>query len=80
MEQLVTIGTMLIIVGVIILFLGTLLSLLKSKQAKTEGGFVFMIGPIPIIGATSKGMFYLMILLSILMVIIFLLLNWKVLS
>ena len=68
MKNLFVFGITLIVIGIFIL-LGSFIQLSKMKK-KAEGGFVVFIGPIPIVGATSKLMFYLMLILSITLLII----------
>lgn len=68
MEELIGIGMLIILAGFILILLGSILSVLKGKT-KTESGFIFWIGPIPIIGATSKNMFYALLLVSIILFI-----------
>ena len=66
--NLIGIGTILIFIGIFLLVFGVLMQF-KERKIKSEGGFAIFIGPIPIIGATSKTMFYLMIALSIFLII-----------
>jgi len=72
-ENLIPLGVVAVFVGMILIVVGALLS--ASKQSRTEGGFVFFLGPIPIIGATSKTMLYAVIALSIFVLIFFLIFN-----
>ncbi len=74
-EYLVPIDIIVILVGFVLVIAGTLLAAFRSEKPQTEGGFAIFIGPIPIIGYTNKTMFYVMISLSVLMIIIFLVLN-----
>ena len=67
--NLISIGLFLILIGMFLLIAGVLLPILKEKKVKGEGGFIIFVGPIPILGATSKTMFYLMIALSIFLII-----------
>ena len=76
-EQLVSIGLIIIVVGFVILLAG-LFSQVKSGKTKVEGGGILFIGPFPIIGgATNKQIFYLLLIVSVIMVISFLLLGRK---
>jgi uncharacterized membrane protein len=77
LEYLIPIGTLIILVGIAIVIIGIILAA-RSKEAKAEGGFAIWIGPIPIIGATSKTMFYTVLVLSVIVLIVFLLLYKKV--
>jgi len=65
------------LVGIALIFIGffiLMLSLFLRAKSKAEGGFVVFVGPIPIVGATSKGMFYAMLALSIFLLLFSLLL------
>ncbi|MDI6807276.1 MAG: DUF131 domain-containing protein [Candidatus Aenigmarchaeota archaeon] len=72
-DLLIPVGIMIVFIGIIILIIGIVLGALKQRQAKTEGGFIFWIGPIPILGATNKTIAYLLIALSIIFFILILL-------
>jgi uncharacterized membrane protein len=75
-EHLILIGMVLTFVGIALVILGIVLTLLKSKQAKTEGGFILWIGPFPILGgATSKEIFYILLVISIIFISLFIILN-----
>jgi len=76
-EQLILIGIIAILVGFVLVVVGSVLSFFKQK-GKTEGGFIFMIGPFPIVGATSKPMFYTLIVLALVFLFCILLLNFIV--
>jgi len=71
-ENLVSIGIIVILIGFILVFAGTVL---QSGKTKIEAGGIVFIGPIPVIGTTSKKMFYAVIALSLFMLIVFLLMN-----
>jgi uncharacterized membrane protein len=68
-EYFITAGILAILVGIGLLILGMLLTL--KSRAKAEGGFIFGIGPFPIIGATSKTMFYVLLIASIIFLLFF---------
>jgi len=75
------IGLALIVVGILIVFFGTLyVALLSGKQASGEGGAVIVIGPIPIAVATSTRTLILVLILAIILtalaLILFLLSLW----
>ena len=71
----VTVGMLVIILGFALVFIGTL-SQTKGK-AKVEGGGIIFIGPFPIIGgATSERTFYILLIVSIVLFILFALLNY----
>jgi uncharacterized membrane protein len=71
-ENLIFIGILIIFIGIILLFAGIILAAMKSKGSKTEGGFIIWIGPFPIVGASSKEMFYALLLLSAIFIFFFL--------
>ncbi|MEK6910002.1 MAG: DUF131 domain-containing protein, partial [Candidatus Aenigmatarchaeota archaeon] len=74
---LVSIGLIIIVVGFVILLAG-LFSQVKSGKTKVEGGGIIFIGPFPLGGfATNKQIFYLLLIVSVIMVISFLLLGRK---
>ncbi len=67
--DLLTLGFIFIVIGIILLFVGTLTSTLKAKDAEVRGGGVVLIGPFPIIFGTDtqavKGVIILAILLML---------------
>ncbi|AMQ18770.1 TIGR00304 family membrane protein [Thermococcus peptonophilus] len=67
-EELVLAGIALIFLGFILVFIGTLLSAF-SGETDVEGGGVIMIGPIPIVFGTGRGVTLAMILAVLLMVL-----------
>ncbi len=73
-ENLVSIGIIVILIGFVLVLAGTIL---QGGKTRTEAGGIIFIGPIPIIGATSKNMFYAVIALSLIMLVVFLLMNKK---
>ncbi|MBI4009827.1 MAG: DUF131 domain-containing protein [Candidatus Aenigmarchaeota archaeon] len=73
--DLITLGVLVIIVGFVLAFIGTL-SQTKGK-AKVEGGGIIFIGPFPIIGgATSERAFYVLLAVSLVFMILFIILNY----
>jgi len=50
-ENLILVGILVILIGFVLVFIG---SLIKAKSSKTEFGFVGFIGPIPVGFGTSK--------------------------
>ncbi|AEH24303.1 TIGR00304 family membrane protein [Pyrococcus yayanosii] len=71
-ELLTVLGIVLILVGFLLVFIGTMMSAL-SGESEVEGGGVIMIGPIPIIFGTQRGATLAMVLAIVLMVLWFLL-------
>lgn len=71
-ENLIAIGFVVVLIGFILIILG---SILQTTKGKTEGGFIAFIGPIPIGWATSKNIFYILVILSLVVLIIFFILN-----
>lgn len=70
MQQLVTLGIILILAGIIISIIGLTISVLSEQgKGKTEvrGGAIIFIGPIPIALGTDK---FSIIIISILMIIL----------
>ncbi|WP_048151178.1 TIGR00304 family membrane protein [Palaeococcus ferrophilus] len=65
-EVLVLTGMVLIFTGFLLVFLGTLMS---ASTAEVEGGGVIMIGPIPIVFGTGRGVIIAMVLAVLLMVL-----------
>lgn len=79
MEQLISIGILIIFIGFMLVIAGSILSALKSKKTKVGGGGIIFIGPFPIMGgATSKQIFYILLAVSIILIIIFLILGRKI--
>lgn len=76
-QQLIPIGILIIFIGIIILFVGFILSATKQKQTKTEGGFIFWVGPIPFGFATRKEIFYALLAASVILILAFLFFNRK---
>lgn len=68
----VTIGAIILIIGLVIILMGLLANF---QEAKVEWGFGGFLGPIPFGAASSKGMFYLVIALSLVMFFVWYLLN-----
>ena len=67
-ELLVLMGMGLIVIGFMLIFLGTVMSA-SSGEANVESGGVIMIGPIPIVFGTNRGVTLAMILAVLLMVL-----------
>jgi uncharacterized membrane protein len=66
-------GLIFVVIGILIIMAVAFLG--KSGETKTEVGVGGFIGIIPFGFATSKGMLYLVITLSLVMAVVFLLLN-----
>ncbi|MCD6403523.1 MAG: DUF131 domain-containing protein [Candidatus Aenigmarchaeota archaeon] len=61
------------LVGIAFIFIGIFIliaSILLSAKSKVEGGFVVFIGPIPIVGATSKSIALVLLILSLILITI----------
>jgi len=79
MQQLVPIGIIIVFIGVIILTIGVVFSVIKQKQTKAEGGFVFFLGPFPILGgATRREIFYALLAVSVILILAFLFISRKI--
>ncbi|ASJ16707.1 hypothetical protein A3L04_06290 [Thermococcus chitonophagus] len=67
-ELLIVAGIFLIMIGFMLVFLGTIISAFSQPQeGNVEAGGVIMIGPIPIVFGTKKGATIAMILAVVLM-------------
>lgn len=74
-ENLVVVGTAIIIIGFVVLVAG-LLSQAKFGGSKIEGGGIVFIGPFPIFGgATSRETFYIILAVSVVLMIVFIMFN-----
>lgn len=76
-EQLISIGLIIIAIGFVLLLAG-LLSQARSGKTRVEGGGIVFIGPIPIIGATNKQIFHILLLMSVIAIAVFLFLGRKI--
>ncbi len=76
MERLITLGTIAVFVGIILIFIGSLLQATKpSKTGKAEvkSAGIILIGPFPFGWASDKQMFYTLIAIVVIMIILYLL-------
>ena len=74
----ISVGLIIIVLGFAVLLAG-LLSQVKSSKTKVEGGGIVFIGPFPLGGfATNKQTFYLLLIVSVVLIIAFLILGRKV--
>ncbi len=75
-NKVLTLGLLLVFLGMIIIVTGTLLLALKvSKgEARVEGGGIVFIGPIPIVWGTSKNITQVMLILALAVSILLLIL------
>jgi len=71
-ENLVPIGILTISIGFILVIVG---AIFQASKAKTEVGIVGFVGPVPIGFGTSKNVLYLTIALSLIVLVIFLIIN-----
>lgn len=80
MKELVSIGIVLIFLGMVILMVGIVSEITNSKsKVEGKGAGIVMIGPIPIIFGTDAGSVKTVIVLTILLIIVFLLFSrWYV--
>lgn len=78
-EQLIPIGILIIFIGVAILVIGAILTTLKSK-GKVEWAFGGFVGPIPFGWATKEELLKLIIIISVIFLIIFLLINRRIIG
>lgn len=74
--KILTIGILLIILGILFMLVGTILSVIKTPKNIESAGGIF-IGPIPIFGfASSKRMFYILVIFAILLFILHVILKY----
>ncbi|MDI6825869.1 MAG: hypothetical protein QMD36_01585 [Candidatus Aenigmarchaeota archaeon] len=76
-EQLIPIGFFVILVGIVIIIIGTFLAVLKSKQTKVEWGFGGILWFIPFGYWSSKRMMYFVIVSLVILSILFFVLTKK---
>ncbi|WP_297418744.1 DUF131 domain-containing protein [Thermococcus sp.] len=70
-RALITAGMVLILTGFLLVFLGTVLAT-PGEEGSVEGGGVIMIGPIPIVFGTNKGVATLAVILAIVLMALWL--------
>ena len=71
-EYLIPTGIVVILIGFMLLIVATLIVVFRSEKNLAQGGFVFFIGPIPIVGATNQTMFFALVALTLMMMFVFL--------
>ena len=71
--DLITIGIIMLFFSIFLIVLG-IFSKVTSQKVKSESGFIIWIGPFPIVGASSKEMFYFLIIASLIIFIFILIL------
>jgi len=65
-------GVMFVLIGLLILVVGILRhGSIKESKTKIEGGGLLLIGPIPIIFGTSRGILIAMMIILIALIIVF---------
>ena len=74
LNKLISIGTALLFLGVILIFIGSILSTFKPEKSNVKSAGIIFIGPFPFGWASDKGMFYTLIIITIIMLIIYFLL------
>lgn len=72
-------GVVVIILGVLLIFLGTAFQITSKSEGtgEVQAGGVIMIGPIPIIFGTNKGFVIVSIILAIVLMILYYLLFYR---
>jgi len=70
-RTLITTGIALILIGFLLVFLGTIVAA-AGGDGDVEGGGVIMIGPIPIVFGTSKGAATFAMVLAVILMILWL--------
>ena len=74
MEKLITVGTIAVIVGIVLIIVGTMMGYTKAAKGKTDvksAGIIF-IGPFPLGWASDKQTFYLLLTITAIMLIFYL--------
>jgi len=74
MEQLITIGIIVVFIGIVIIIIGSIIGMQKGE---TKAGFGGFIGPIPFGFASERGMLYVVIAIALTMFILFILFGYK---
>ncbi|MDI9624515.1 MAG: TIGR00304 family protein [Methanothermobacter sp.] len=70
-NSLIIVGIILIILGIFLVFAGSIISIFKTKEgAEVKTGGVIMIGPIPIIFGSDRGMAIIGFLMAIILMIV----------
>ena len=79
-SNLVSIGWLMLMVGVILIFIAVALMVIGSMKGagKIHGGGAILIGPIPIVFGTSREIVKVMLILAILAIAIILILTFMV--
>lgn len=76
MIDLYIIGLILVIIGILTIFLGAIIAIMKAKSSgRIEGGGVIMIGPFPIIFGTSSKILKIMVIIILAIMITLILLS-----
>ncbi len=75
-NKVLTLGLLLVFLGMIVIVMGTLLLVFKASkgEAHVEGGGIVFIGPIPIVWGTSKNITQAMLILALAVSILLLIL------
>ena len=76
-EQLIPLGFLMIIIGIVIVFIGSILTASKSKNVKVDWGVGGFIGPIPFGAASREDILKLIMIVSLIFFILFLVLGKK---
>jgi len=71
LNKIISIGIILLFIGIILIFIGSIFSTFKSEKSNVKSAGILFIGPFPIGWASDKGMFYILIAITILMLIIY---------
>ncbi|WP_297536242.1 DUF131 domain-containing protein [Thermococcus sp.] len=71
-ETLIGAGIALILIGFLLVFIGTIVSAF-SGESEVQGGGVIMIGPIPIVFGTNRGALTLAMILAVILMALWIL-------
>jgi uncharacterized membrane protein len=76
-EHLILLGFLVIVIGIVIVFIGSILTASKSKNVKVDWGVGGFIGPIPFGVASREDILKLIMIVSLIFFILFLVLGKK---
>jgi uncharacterized protein (TIGR00304 family) len=76
-EQLIPLGFIVIVIGIVIVFIGSVLTASKSKNVKVDWGVGGFIGPIPFGFGSNQKIVYLIAIISLIIFVLFILFGQK---
>lgn len=75
MEQLISIGVLIVMIGIVLVIAGSILTAIKSKKTKTEWSVVGLIGPLPVGFSSNKKMLLIGFAILVIFILLFIILN-----